>query len=610
LIAGVRLILRQWRAEPARRSRRWRVALLLLAQPLCALLLYFVLFPPTQRIEPRTMVVTTAGATAPRLGAGTAGGILVALPEAPPTVDAERVPDLATALRRHPDTRRLRVVGAGLEARDRDAVGALPIEFEPAPLPRGVVEFTAPARVAAGNAFQVGGRAASVGAGFVELIDPARRRVDHMRLPADGRFTLGATTRTPGLAVFRLRLLDAARTRVDELEIPLHVVDDAAPRLLILAGAPNPELKFLRRWAADAGVPAHAQVSVGGGIHLGDAPFALTAANLARFDVVVLDERAWASLGPPARNALVAAVRGGMGVLLRVTAALPPSTRAQLGAIGFVLDGGGDAVPVRLAPARSGVAATRARLGPGTRDAPTTDVLVTPPVLSRRTLAVSGVDTSPLLRDARGAVVAAWRGEGRGRIGIWALTDSYRLVLAGRRDLHAELWSAAIATLARAQAERPPMIEANAWPGERMVLCDLAPDARVLAPDGTVVALLPDRRAQPACAAYWPRLPGWHRLEQGGTVHGGKSWPFHVRARGTGTALHAGSLRDATWRLEGRGRDPAASQPASAGPEAGSRRHGPRWPWFLGWLTAMAGLWWLERARTGRGARDGVAGPP
>lgn len=600
LVAGARLVHRQWRAEPARRSRRWRMALLLLAQPLCALLLYFFLFPPTQPIEPRTMVVATAGANPAQLGAGTAGGILIALPEAPALADAERVPDLATALRRHPGTRRVRVVGAGLEARDRDAVGGLAIEFQPMPLPRGVVEFTAPVRVAAGSVFQVGGRVASMRGGFVELMDPARQRADQWPLPADGRFALGATTRTPGLAIFRLRLLDATRKPVEDLEVPLHVVDEAAPRLLILAGAPNPELKFLRRWAADAGVSTHAQVSAGGGMQLGDAPIALTAANLARFDMVILDERAWAALGAHARGALVEAVRAGVGVLLRVTAALPASTRTQLRELGFVVEGGGDAVPARLAHAKSGAAATRARVGPGTRDAPTTDVLLTPPVLTRRTLGMSGADTSPLLRDAAGAVIGAWRGEGRGRVGLWSLTDSYRLVLVGRRDLHAELWSAAIATLARAQATHPPSIDADAWPGERMVLCDLATDARVIAPDGTAVALLPNRQeGATACAAYWPRLPGWHRLQQGEA-----SWPFHVRARGAGAALHAGNLREATLQLADGQRAPGAAGVDSAGADTTGRRHGPRWPWFLGWLIAMAGLWWLERARAGRGARD------
>ena len=47
----------------------------------------------------------------------------VALPEAAASDGSERVPDLGTALRRHPDVRTLHVVGDGLEARDRDALG-------------------------------------------------------------------------------------------------------------------------------------------------------------------------------------------------------------------------------------------------------------------------------------------------------------------------------------------------------------------------------------------------------------------------------------------------------------------------------------------------------
>ena len=47
IVSMARLVYRQWRAEPAQRSRAWRVALLVLAQPVCAALLYFALLPPT-----------------------------------------------------------------------------------------------------------------------------------------------------------------------------------------------------------------------------------------------------------------------------------------------------------------------------------------------------------------------------------------------------------------------------------------------------------------------------------------------------------------------------------------------------------------------------------
>ena len=112
LLAQVRLVLRQQRAEPAQRSHGWRMSALLLGQPLCALLLYLTLFPPTVPGAARTLVVVTAGAKPSQLDAADAGEPRVTLPGAPPMAGVERVPDLATALRRHPGTRRQRPRGA------------------------------------------------------------------------------------------------------------------------------------------------------------------------------------------------------------------------------------------------------------------------------------------------------------------------------------------------------------------------------------------------------------------------------------------------------------------------------------------------------------------
>ena len=84
---------------------------------------------------------------------------VVALPEAPALPGVERVPDLATALRKHPGTQRVRVVGAGLEARDRDAMRGVALEFVAEALPRGLVELTPPSRAVAGGEFHFAGRA-------------------------------------------------------------------------------------------------------------------------------------------------------------------------------------------------------------------------------------------------------------------------------------------------------------------------------------------------------------------------------------------------------------------------------------------------------------------
>lgn len=592
LIALAGLVWRQCRAPLGQGAHAWRFVLLLAAQPACAVLLYLALLPPLLQGQVGTMLVATAGTVG--FAEGAAGDVRIVLPEAAAALDGERVPDLATALRRHPGTRRLHVIGAGLEARDLDAARGLAIEFQPAPLPRGLSGLWLPRRIAAGDDFEIHGRAEALVGGSAELLDPAGHRVDRAPLDADGGFALAGSARGAGLANFVLRLLDAQGKLVEQVELPLRTVAEAAPRILILAGAPNPELKYLRRWALDSGASLHTQIGVGGGMQLGDAPIAINAATLAGYDLAVLDDRSWEALGAAQRSAMVEALRNGLGLVLRVTGPLSESTRAQWRALGLNVDTGREAASVRLsADAGADEDAIRARIGPGTADAPHARDAAIPetPQLSRRALRLESSQARPLLRDADGVAFAVWRTEGRGRLALWTLTDSFRLTLAGRSDLHAQLWNDALAAVARARAGETPEIDADARPDQRLSLCGLAAGARVSAPDGGALALPIDPASGARrCAAYWPRLPGWHVLHQGE-----RAWPFAVRRADEAPGLRASALREGTLAL--------AAQPlarTSATDASANAHRGPSWPWFLAWLLLSAALWWFERSRYGR----------
>ncbi len=588
LLTCARLIRWQWRAPTAARSRPWRLALLLIAQPIAAALLYFTLLPPTLPTEAGTMIVVTAGVGALPTQPGDR---VIALPEAPILTGAERVPDLATALRRYPGTRQLHVIGAGLEARDREVARGQSLRFDPLPLPRGVVRLDVPERIAVGGRFRIGGKVEGVAQGSVELLDPAGRRIDSAALTQNGEFAVNGTARAAGPATFLLRVRDARRTLVEALEVPLWARDEAPPRILLLAGAPNPEWKYLRRWATDAGLSLHTQISTGGGLQLGDTPLALNAADFARFDLVVLDERAWASLSDRQRAALGEAVRAGLGVLLRISGPLPETTQKQLRALGLAVSGGGDAASVALTRTDNNGESSPAANDTGVSDS-ATEPDDTAPVLSRRTVRVASADTVPLLRDAAGTALAHWRAEGRGRIAVWPLTDSFRLSLSGRDDLYGALWSDAFATLARAQPGPVPRIDGDARQQQRVRLCGVANNAQVIAPDGKATLLLPDPvSGTPPCAAYWPRQPGWHQLRLGE-----RAWPFHVRDSADAIGLQRAQLREATLNLVG---DAARDQATSSSTTAPERRGSP-WPWFFAWLMFGAALWWFERSRWGR----------
>ena len=528
-----------------------------------AALLWLCLVPPSTRQPFRSdeLVVLTPGATPAQLSGLHASTDVIALPGVDAVRTIERVPDLATALRRHPDVRRLRVVGAGLSLRDRDAARGLVATFEAVPLPHGIVELDAPRRVLAGNAWRVGGRVEGVAAARVELRDPADALVATATADAHGRFALETFAKDEGSATFALRVQDAGGARIDEATLALDVQRGEPLSLLLLAGAPDAELKYLRRWAVDAGLRLDSRVGLSEGIALTEGMPALDVDALARADVAIVDERAWAALAPTQKKALLDAVDHGLGLLLRVTGTPAPAVMTEWAALGFRMTVAADATTtVRFDRAS-------APMGSG-------------PVFTRHPLDVQAPDSAALLRDDAGVPVALWRAQSRGRIGLWWLADAWRLALSGDRARYASTWSATLATLARARGDFAPQIPRDLHVDERALLCGVAEDDRVEAADGTSMALLVD--ADSGCAAWWPRRAGRHTL-----VSAGKRWALDVSATNAASPLSIAMRQQATRAL-------LVSEPGAA---AGSVRVVPlpRWPFFLAWLTACALLWALER---------------
>jgi len=582
--------LRLWRQKLPLR----RLATLVLLQVLVAVALYLVLLPPLRPLSAGELTVLGPGAAQvhwqPREGER-----VVALPEAGTgTAGIERVPDLATALRRHPGTRRMRLIGDGLPARDRDTTLPPGLQIEAPPAPRGWTWLQPPQDGPPGSMFGVHAQAGGVAEARAELLDPAGQVVDRAALDDQGRVLLQGVARTAGSSVFQLRLLDAGRHVVDTVPVPVQTAEATRTRVLLLSAAPGPEPKYLRRWAADAGLDVQAQAGTGAGVTLGDAPVALGTDQLAALDVLVLDERSLASLGATQRRAVRQAIREGLGVLVRTGGPLGDGARQLLRDWGLAVTGTGGLSPLQLADAEE-ESLLQARRGPRRRvagsnaDVDAADArshIATAPALQRLALHVG--DTRPLLHDAQGAGIGGWRGVGRGRIGLLPVADSYRLVLAGRDDLHAELWSGALAAVARPQPAHDAvrLDSTTAWVDERMRLCDVPPATQVRAPDGSDEPLVIDPASGgQRCAAYWPRQAGWHVL-----LHDDRQQRFHVFDPAQAPNLHRQQLRDAT----------AILQPATLAGQASAvaaTLPGPRWPWLLVFVLVSGLLWWLERRR-------------
>lgn len=565
--------------------RGWQAWLLAALSLASAVLLHLTLFPPSIPIGGETLLVATA--ETPVGAQARSGERLVALPEAPALTGVERVPDLATALRRHDQVQRIRILGRGLVQRDRDTLTGIPVSFTPMPVPRGLIRLDPPADTPAGAVFTLAAQAAGMEGGIAELLDPAGRRVDSRVIGSEGRFTLGGTARAPGLATFTLRLRGRDTAIVSATPVPLRTLEERPVRALLIA-APSPEAKYLRRWAEDAGIALQSRLDAGSGVDLGGGGVSITAASLKDADVVIIDDQALMALGSGGRASLSQAIAGGLGVVVRMTAPASAATRSTWRALGLAAEGGSDIAPVALAPLAVDADALAVRRGPGTQDLPgSLNTLDDPaPELGRWTLR-TGTNLVPVVSDADGALLAGWQQRGQGRVAVWTVANSFALVLGGQPDRYAQWWSETLSAVARPGSLFRPEVPALVRAGERAAICGIAANARVIAPDKNETALAIDPAAGArGCAAYWPSAPGVHRIVQ--AERGGEqALAFVVLPEAALTSIRAGQTGEATARW-------AAEQAATAARNLPERRS-PGWPYALAWLLLSSALWFGER---------------
>ncbi|MEZ5462925.1 hypothetical protein [Dokdonella sp.] len=559
LVIVVAIVIGSFRSGRAPGMRRW---LFSLGQLLLGAALALLLFPPPITRSGETAFVATSGTTESQWTSIAPEATRLVLPEAasdPHT--GERVVDLASALREHPEIESLHVLGDGLPERDRAAVADRGLVFEAADEPRGVVDLKVPEAVGAGTVWSVSGRVSGVADARVELLDRSGAVVASAPLDAEGRFELSTVARSNTRMRYGLRVLDAEDAVVEEAPIAVAAGKADALRIEVIAGAPDAELKYLRRWIVDAGHVLGSQIALSRGIEQRQSAASLDPGSLAETDLLILDERAWTGLPQSARESIRAAVEAGMGLLLRVTGPVPSKVAEDWAALGFQLDDAdvSRSVEVGNLPGEPGESRT----------------------LSRRPLVVRAADSVPLLVASDGSDLARWRALGQGRVGLWLPLDTWRMTLEGDRHTYETLWSDTFSTLARARGKATPQWPRQVRVDQRSVICGLQTGAEIENADGVSRALLVETDDASSSAAWWPDRAGWHEL-----INGEERWPIHVLDRGEADSLQRMATREATLAL-------VNETPV----ERRTLIDMPRWPFFLLWLALAGMVWWLERRR-------------
>ena len=557
LIVAISLLMLALSKTAGHMQQRLILALLGIISAVC---LYFTLQPPAAWVSAAERVIESAHADAV---ANKPKGVALALPEATPSA-ARRIPDVATALRQQPSIQRLHILGDGLPARDREAVRGIALRFTASPMPTGLVELWKTETITEGAPWQVLGRIHGHKNARLEWLDPAGVVQARLALPANGTFAFKQTARVQGRVLYELRLRAANGTQLESFSVPVWVQPARALRVQSVAGAPNAELKALRRWLLDSGQTLRSRIDLAPAFTLENARVDLSPAGLQGTDVLLLDERAWQNLSVGQRRQIRAAVNAGLGVLLRVTGPVSNATRADFRQMGIQIEAAELPPTIKLENKAEAIE------------------------LSRQSVKVDAAQSRVLLQSAQGQALALSKPLGQGRVAVLWLADSYRLALAGNEPQFGQMWSALFSDIARPyERSGPAFLSAHHWQGQRLVICHLDEGASVASGNARTVLLPEAMGPMPGCAGFWPQTVGWQALQSG--RH--QLW-FYVHAPEQGQALQRQQTRLATQAL-------VASQVAAT--NAGSEPvPGSPWPWFAAWLLASGLLWWLERRRVAK----------
>lgn len=583
LVVGLSLVA----VRRANRTRRtWRLAAGLVA----VAGLWLLAYPPSNLLRSSTseVLLLTDGYSADtlrhllrELGPGTRYWRYAAPTSSPDTLTLS---NLAALRQRMPGLRRVHVLGQGLPSADLPGLGPVEVVAHVS-APKACFRMANWARsTEVGHSWTVEGyleNPAGKGPVWVRLRAAGAVR-DSVQLPTGhGSFRLAFAPKAANRTVYQLEAGAAGRggLRVPSEPLPLEVVPARPLRVLLLAGTPSFEFRFLKEYLGRKGHSVAVRIGLSRGLtqtEFLNQPAAevgrLTPTLLSRTDIVLTDAASLAALSGAETTALQGALRNGQSGLVMLaepTAALPRSLPARS--------------DFRIEPQPTVAAQDPQKLQ--WPSASTTALAIVPATFR----------SSPALRTLvttqRRQPVAAARRIGLGQVVVTTIAETFPWVLQGQTVAYAAYWSHLLSAAAPPQAAGASIMPQAPWPrpdAPVAIQTTNLPDGpitiRAVGGNNTTVALRQDARvAEWAQGTYWPSTDGWHQASQGKTT----SW-FYVFSKqhwqGPETQLRQQAA--AAWMAQPRPASGTRIMAATSQPWS-------RW-WGFGLFLLGAGLLWLE----------------
>ncbi|OKS87881.1 hypothetical protein RG47T_3344 [Mucilaginibacter polytrichastri] len=428
----------------------------------------------------------------------------------------------------------LQVLGYGLNEDELAQLHNLPVKFHPAKVPAGINSISWNAQLKTGEKLIVQGSFTNASSKAVKVsLKGLGTTLDSAFIQANTTsvFDLNATPRHTGRAVYRLIGTSYADTLANE-SIPVTVDGIKPLKVLMLAGAPNFEDKFLKNWltANGYGVAVRSAISKDKFsqefVNVDQQSLArLTTGLVDKFDIVLSDLDVLKTLNASESAALKQEVlQKGVGIIVRADSTAHSNFWLQQN------------FPVNKVSTAGQVVSSLKIQG---QDAASAKLLLDPAYITPQNY------TQPLVTDQQNRILASSSLAGSGKEVFTVLNATRDWMLSGDETDYTALWSLLITKAAKhTPAPEQWAIVSNVPSVNTHTKLQLETSASqpVIKINQSPVSLARQAGLPFAWqAGYWPQHAGWQQVQQG---TGAAQWWFAYPQNEWMALKYSQALRD------------------------------------------------------------------
>jgi hypothetical protein len=420
---------------------------------------------------------------------------------------ATLLPDLRWFLTQHPLINQLHVLGYGLADDELAALTAMAIhvQYHAPSLPAGYTAAEWPRQLHQGEWLEVQGNYHNEGKEPIKIVlTGLGARLDSATITAatTQSFRLRCKPAHQGSTLYELETSSAGKTLLSR-KIPVDILPASHLQVLLLSSSPDFDNKFLTTWLYENQYQVAARNTITKGKYsqqfLNREAIALSTLSttlLEKFDVVIADDQALATLNASEKAALRSQIQKGLGLVLQTDSA------------------------ASLAPFTAGLQVKKQPGSPVTARPLTMPAVftTTTPLQPAQWFSIeNNRQMQPLVMDDQGAVVTAAILSGAGKLVLNTVNNTYSWILAGNGQDYAQFWSLLLHKAARSDAQASRWEQVSAFPttGSPVKLTLATTAAGIPAietPAGRVSLSQKAWHPHSWTGTYWPVTSGWQTV--------------------------------------------------------------------------------------------------